>query len=75
MEGVATEQDFDKYDNPKIEEEFNKYFDRPSDAAGKRKTTLPAKGCSYTRRNHHVSGLNYSTATKKGKKIVMSRRW
>jgi hypothetical protein len=45
MEGAATEQDFDKYGDPKIEEEFDKYFDRPSNAAGKRKTTLPAKGC------------------------------
>jgi hypothetical protein len=67
------EQDFDKYGDPKIEEEFDKYFDRPSNAARRRKTTLPAKGCPYTRRNPHVSGLNYSTATKKGKKIVMSR--
>ena len=70
MEGAATEQDFDKYGDPKIEEEF----DMPSDTAGRRKTTLPAKGCPYTRRNPHVSGLNYSTATKKGKKIVTSRR-
>jgi hypothetical protein len=74
MEGVATKQDFDKYGDPNIEEEFDKYFDRPSDAAGRRKTTLPAKGYPYTRRNPHVSGLNYSTATKKGKKIVTSRR-
>jgi hypothetical protein len=72
IERAATEQDFDKYGDPKIEEEFNKYFDRPSNTARRRKTTLPAKGCPYTRRNPHVSGLNYSTATKKGKKIVMS---
>jgi hypothetical protein len=75
MEGAATEQDFDKYIDPKIEEEFDKYFDRPSDAAGRRKTTLPAKGCPYMRRNPYVFGLNYSAATKKGKKIVTSRRW
>jgi hypothetical protein len=74
-EKAAIEQDFDKYGDPKIEEEFDKYFDRPSDAAGRRKTTLPAKGCPYTRRNPHVSGLNYSTAMKKGKKIMTSRRW
>jgi hypothetical protein len=73
MEGAATEQDFDKYGDPKIKEEFDKYFDRPSDAARRRKTTLPAKGCPYTRRNPYVSGLNYSTAKKKGKKIVTSR--
>jgi hypothetical protein len=75
MERAATEQDFDKYSDPKIEEEFDKYFNRPSDAAGRRKTTLPAKGCPYTRRNPRVPELNYSTATKKGKKIVTSRRW
>jgi hypothetical protein len=75
MEGAATKQDFDKYGNPKIEEEFDKYFNRPSDAAGRRKTTLPAKGCLYTRINPHVFRLNYSTAMKKGKKIVTSRRW
>jgi hypothetical protein len=74
MEGAAIEQDFDKYGDLKIEEEFDKCFDRPSDAAGRRKTTLPAKGCPYTRRNPHVSRLNYSTAMKKGKKIVTSRR-
>jgi hypothetical protein len=74
MEGAATKQDFDKYGDPKIEEEFDKYFNRPSDAAGRRKTTLPTKGCPYTRRNPHVSGLNYSTTMKKGKKIVTSRR-
>ena len=74
MEVAATEQDFDKYGDPKIEEEFDKYFDMPSDAAGIRKTTLPAKGCPYTRRNPHVYRLNYSTAMKKGKKIVTSRR-
>jgi hypothetical protein len=74
MEGVAIEQDFDKYGDPKIEEKFDKYFDRPSDVARRRKTTLPAKGCPYTRRNPHVSGLHYSTATKMGKKVVTSRR-
>jgi hypothetical protein len=74
MEGAATKQDFDNYGDPKIEEEFDKYYDRPSNATGRRKTTLPAKGCPYTRRNPHVSGLNNSTAMKKGKKIVTSRR-
>ena len=74
MEGAATEQDFDKYGDLKIEEEFDKYFDNPSAAEGRRKTTLPAKGCPYTRRNPQVPGLNYSTATKKGKKIMTRRR-
>jgi hypothetical protein len=42
MEGSTNEQDLQKNDNPKIEEEFDKYFDKPT-AAGKRKTTLPLK--------------------------------
>ena len=75
MEGAATEQDFDKYSDPKIEEEFDKFFDNPSAYPHLiRKTTLPAKGCPYTRRNPHVPGLNYSIATKKGKRIVTRRR-
>jgi hypothetical protein len=74
MEGAAIEQDFNKYGDQTIEEEFDKYFDMPSDAARRRKTILPATGCPYTRRNPHVTGLNYSTVTKKGKKVVMSRR-
>jgi hypothetical protein len=51
---------------------FDKYFDKPT-AAGRRKTTLPTKGCPFTRRNLNIPGLKYSTAGKKGKKIVERR--
>ena len=74
MEGAADKQDIDKNGDPKIEEEFDKYFDMPTtNARLRRKTTLPPKGCPYTRRDLKVAGLKYSTATKKGKKIVKRR--
>jgi hypothetical protein len=69
MEGPANEQDLEKNGDPKIEEEFKKYFDKPT-AARIRKTTLPTKGCPFTRRNLNIPGLKYSTARKKGKKIA-----
>ena len=72
MEGSANEQDLEKNDDPKIEEEFDKYFDNLI-AAGKRKTTLPTKDCSFTRRNLNIPGLKYSTVRKKGKKIAKRR--
>jgi hypothetical protein len=62
----------EKNGNPKIEEEFDKYFDKPT-AAGRRKTTLPTKGCPFTRRNLNIPGLKYSTARKKGNKIAKRR--
>jgi hypothetical protein len=43
MEGPANEQDLEKNGDPKIKEEFDKYFDKPT-TAGRRKTTLPTKG-------------------------------
>ena len=75
MEGEADKQDIDKNGDPKIEEEFDKYFDMPTTYSKvRRKTTLPAKGCPYTRRNLKVAGLKYSTtAMKKGKNIVKKR--
>jgi hypothetical protein len=73
MEGPANEQDLEKNGDPKIKEEFDKYFDKPT-AAVKRKTTLPTKGCPFTRRNLNIPGIKYSTArTKKGKKIAKRR--
>src|SRR3954466_5017088 len=69
MEGSANNKDFDKNGDPKIEEEFDKYFNMPTTTV-RRKTTLPTKGCPFTRRNLLVLGLKYSTAKKKGKKIV-----
>src|SRR3954469_19162058 len=65
IEGPANKQDIDKNGDPKIEEEFDKYFDKPTTYAKvRRKTTLPAKGCPYTRRNLKVAGLKYSIAKK-----------
>jgi hypothetical protein len=72
MEGPANDQDLEKNGDPKIEEEFDKYFDKPT-TAGRRKTTLPTKGCPFTRRNLNIPGLKYSTARKKGKKIAKRR--
>ena len=68
MDGVANEQDFDQYGDPKIEDDDEddkemKYTTRRS------RTTLPT-GRPFKRRSDDVPGLNYSTATKKGKKIV-----
>ena len=67
MQGDANEEDLDKNGDPKIEEEFDKYFDMPTTSTQRRKTSLPTKGCPFTRRNLKVSGLKYSTA-KTGKK-------
>jgi hypothetical protein len=55
MEGPANDQDLEKNGDPKIEEEFDKYFDKPT-ATGRRKTTLPTKGCPFTRRNLNICG-------------------
>jgi hypothetical protein len=70
MDGVAHEQDFDQYGDPKLEDDDDddaeaRYTTRRS------RTTLPKKGLPpFKRRSGDVPGLNYSTATKKGKKIV-----
>jgi hypothetical protein len=51
------------------------YFDKPTTYSKvRRKTTLPAKDCAYTRRNLKVVGLKYlTTAMKKDKNIVKKR--
>jgi hypothetical protein len=72
MEGPANDQDLDKNGDPNIEEEFDKYFNKLT-PVGRRKTTLPTKGCLFTRRNLNIPGLKYSTARKKGKKIAKRR--
>jgi hypothetical protein len=72
MEGPTNDQDLEKNGDPKIEEEFDKYFDKLT-AAGRRKTTLPTKGCPFMRRNLNILGLKYSTTRKKGKKIAKRR--
>ena len=69
MGGDANEQNFEKNGDPKIEEEFDKYFDMPTTSKVRRKTTLPTKGCPFTRRNPKVPGLKCSIVTRKGKKI------
>ena len=73
MEGDANEEDLDKNGDPKIEDEFDKYFDMPTTSKQRRKTSLPTKGCPFTRRNLKVADIKYSTANKKCKKIVKRR--
>ena len=67
MDGAANEQDFDKYGDPKIEDDDDD--DAVAHKSRRSRTTLP-KGRPFKRRNQGVLGLNYSTARKKGKKIV-----
>ena len=67
MDGVANEHDFDKYGDLKMEDDDD---DEVPYTPRRSRTTLP-KGCPFKRRSiQGVSGLNYSTARKKGKKIV-----
>jgi hypothetical protein len=66
MDGVANEQDFDMYGDPKMED---KSFIDETYTTRRSRTTLP-KGLPFKRRSLEVPGLNYSTLTKKGKKIV-----
>ena len=68
--GMADEDDFDMFEHPNIKDDEDgddkaKYTTRRS------KMTLPRSGRPLKRSSHDV-GLNYATATKKGKKI--SRR-
>ena len=55
MDGVANEQDFDKYDDPKMEDDYT--------AQARYTTTLPKKGLPFKRKSEDAPGLNYSTAT------------
>jgi hypothetical protein len=66
MDGVANEQDFDMYGDLKIEDESD--ADEPYTTRRSRTTLL--KGLPFKRRSLGVPGLNYSTLTKKSKKIV-----
>ena len=65
MDGVANEQDFDLNGDPKMEDEY--------DDQGPYTTTLPKKGLTFKRRREDVPGNTYSTATKKGKKIIVKK--
>ncbi|KAK1606470.1 hypothetical protein QYE76_030143 [Lolium multiflorum] len=74
MQGDANEEDLDKNGDPKMEEEFDRHFDMPTTSKVRRKTSLPSKGCPFTRRNLKVAGIKYSTANnRKGKKIAKRR--
>ena len=66
MDGVANEQDFDKYGDPKMEDDYA--------AQDTYTTTLPKKGLPFKRKSGGVPGLNYSTTTKKGKKKIVRKR-
>jgi hypothetical protein len=71
MDGVAHEQDFGQYGDPKLEDDDDHDNTRPYTTRRSR-TTLPPRssGLPFLRRSQNVPGLNYATATKKGKKIV-----
>jgi hypothetical protein len=66
MDGVANEQDFDMYGDPKMEGES----DTNETYTTRRSWSIQPKGLPFKRRSLGVLGLNYSTLTKKGKKIV-----
>ena len=69
MDGAANVQDFDKYDDPKIEDDDDD--DAVAHKSSRRsRTTLPKGVRLFIRRNQGVPRLNYATARKKGKKIV-----
>ena len=69
MDGVANEEDFDQYGDPKMEDDDDD--DEETYTTRRSRTTLPKSGgLPFARRTRDVPGLNYSTATKKGKKIV-----
>jgi hypothetical protein len=65
MDGVASEQDFDMYSDPKMEVESD--ADEPYTT--RRSQTTQPKGLPFKRRSLGVPGLNYSILTKKGKRL------
>jgi len=67
MDGVAYQDDYlDQYGDPELEDEDD---DDAPYIARRQRTTLPRSGRPFKRISHDA-GLNYSTANKKGKKIV-----
>ncbi|KAK1610481.1 hypothetical protein QYE76_034154 [Lolium multiflorum] len=68
MDGAANELDFDQYGDPKMEDDDDD--DEEPYTTRRSRTTLP-KGRPFKRRSLGVPGLNYSTARKKGKKIIL----
>ena len=69
MDGAANEQDFDKYGDPKIEDDDDEDDVVPYKSRRSR-TTLPKGVRPFKRINLGVSGLNYANLKKKEKKIV-----
>ena len=69
MDGVANEEEFDQYDNANMEDDDDdeEYIKRRS------RTMLPKTGRPFKRKSHDA-GLNYSTANKKGKKVIVKQR-
>jgi hypothetical protein len=65
MDGIANEVDFDQYGDPMEDDDE----DNTPHTTRRSRITLPKQGLSFRRRSHDV-GLNYSSANKKGKKIV-----
>ena len=74
MEGDANEEDLDKNGDPKIADNVDNFFDMPTTSTEIRKTSLPNKGCPFTRRNLKVPSLKFSTA-KKGKKTSVTTQF
>ena len=63
MDGVANEEEFDQYGDPKMEDDDDD-DDDATYTTRRSRTTLPKSGRPFKRRSHD-KGLNYSTATKK----------
>ena len=68
--GMADEDDFDIFGDPNIEDDEDD-DDRTKYTTRRSRMTLPRSGRPFKRSSHDV-GLNYATATKKGKKITKS---
>jgi hypothetical protein len=67
MDGVIHEEEFDQYGDPKIEEDDDDDDNTPY-TTRRGRTTLPKKGRPFKRRSHDM-GLNYSTSSKKARRI------
>src|ERR1044072_3930003 len=71
MDGAANEQDFDKYGDPKIEDDDDD--DAIPNKSRRSRTTLPKGIRPFKRINLGIPGLNYANPKKKGKRIVKSK--